>query len=257
MATRLYLTNSTAPYTPLTPSRGGWDQVTGAVTKLLGAAPGGTNTTVAASETSATNLFDVLLGRWVSAPAVAAGNLAGVVSWVFGVKQGTATTPHFRTHVHIFVTVGDTDVVRGTVLTDSIGAADWTTTATAATATPTVCQLAIFSEDGSGNLTQIAIITNDTTLWAGGSVGYTRSWVTPWSKVAGVRYALGLLVVSAVTLPTLYGLSFPNAAILGTILATAPRAYAAVPSQATMPSSVLASSFAGSGAPRMTYAELT
>jgi hypothetical protein len=132
-----------------------------------------------------------------------------------------------------------------------------TYSATAATATPTVCQLAIFSEDGSGNLTQIAIITNDTTLWAGGSVGYTRSWVTPWSKVAGVRYALGLLVVSGVTLPTLYGLTFPNAAIVGTIMATAPRAYAVVPSQATMPSSVLASSFAASGAPRMTYAELT
>jgi hypothetical protein len=132
MATRLYFTNSTAPYTPTTAFRGAWDSSTSSVTKLLGATPGGTATTIGIAEVNVTNNWDVMLGRWVSAPAVAAGNLSGVVSWVIGFKESSASMNAFD-HIHIFVTAGDTNTVRGTVLTDNIGATEWPLTATATT----------------------------------------------------------------------------------------------------------------------------
>ena len=127
-------------------------------------------------------------------------------------------------------------------------------TATSGTA-PTLCQLAVFSEDGSGNLTQVAITTNDTTLWnATGS--QSKSWSSSWSKTAGQRYACGLLCVSTGTLPSFYSMTASNAATLGIIWASSPRISGAVTSQTTMPSSVSSGSYANA-APRPFYAEFS
>lgn len=119
MAYRYYLTNSTAPYSPATLGRGTWSRTTGAVTKLLGSAPGGTATTVQGTKAATTNPYNTLVGRWVSVPLLA-GTLSGVVSWVIGaVENTTSANAVFR--IHIFVTAGDSDTVRGTVLTNFTG----------------------------------------------------------------------------------------------------------------------------------------
>ncbi|MGH7866812.1 MAG: hypothetical protein ACREP9_04035, partial [Candidatus Dormibacteraceae bacterium] len=131
MATRLYLTNSTTPFTP-TNNRGAWDQTTSAIIKYLGPAPGGAAATRGQAETSTNTAFDVLLGRWVSDGAVAAGNLSGFMSWAVGFLESISTADHFI-HVHAYVTAGDTDTVRGTLLTDSIGATELPTSATGTT----------------------------------------------------------------------------------------------------------------------------
>jgi hypothetical protein len=120
VATRLYFTNSTAPYSPATLGRGTYNRTTGAVTKLLGSAPGGTATTVSATKPTTTpNPYNTLAGRWVSAP-LSAGTLAGVVSWVIGSVENT-TSANAVPRIHIFVTAGDSDTVRGTVLSNYTG----------------------------------------------------------------------------------------------------------------------------------------
>lgn len=129
MAVRFYLTATAAPYTPTT-KRGAWDNSAATLARYLGPRPAGTATTAVGAETSATNNYDVLWGRWVSDAAVAAGTLSGTVEWIAGVLEA-ATDANAFWHVHIYVTSGDTDTVRGTLLTDSIGATEFPTTTAA------------------------------------------------------------------------------------------------------------------------------
>jgi hypothetical protein len=84
------------------------------------------------------------------------------------------------------------------------------TTATVATlgaaaATPTYCGMAVYSVAANGDLTQIAVTANDTTLFATANTAYAKAFTSSWSKVAGQRYAAGILVVSAAAMPTFMG----------------------------------------------------
>jgi hypothetical protein len=76
---------------------------------------------------------------------------------------------------------------------------------TAAGATPTLCRIGIYTVNPDGSLTLIAATANDTTLFATANTAYTRSWQTPFNKVAGQRYAVSPLVVTAATMPTFFG----------------------------------------------------
>lgn len=129
------------------------------------------------------------------------------------------------------------------------------TIASTAGATLTLCRLGIYSEAGNGDLTLVASIANDTTLWVSNSTAYSRAFSVAWSKTAGQRYALGMLVVGT-TLPLMYGLAFTNAAIAGTIMSTAPRIYGQVASQSDLPSTITAATVANA-APRYIYAEFS
>lgn len=126
--TRLYLTNTAAGYTPAT-KRGAWDLSTASLARQLGPVPSGTATTAAGTKSSATTNYDVLLGRWISDPIDRAGNLSGTVQWIIGVLE-SSTNANMVFHLHIFVTQGDSDVVRGTVLANDIGGLEWATAAT-------------------------------------------------------------------------------------------------------------------------------
>ncbi|MEU9050161.1 hypothetical protein AB0D37_07110 [Streptomyces sp. NPDC048384] len=132
MATRFWLTSSAAPYTPAT-TRGTWTDATATVTGLLGRQPAGASITSAKAETSAAAL-SVLLGRWISPPARAGGTLSGTVSFAAGRMQ-SASTSALVTRVHMYVTVGDSDTVRGTLLANWQGSTNWTTTAQGGEAT--------------------------------------------------------------------------------------------------------------------------
>lgn len=76
---------------------------------------------------------------------------------------------------------------------------------TAAGATPTLCRVGIWSEAANGDLTLVAAIANDTSLFAATNTGYTRALTSTFNKVLGARYAAGLLVVSGAALPTVVG----------------------------------------------------
>jgi hypothetical protein len=126
-ARRFYLGNASADYTPAT-IRGAWDDTASAVVNKLTYVPTGAAATAAVAETSTSGTHDVLCGRWVSDPASAAGTLAGYANFVIGAGESD-TAADLVWHMHIYVTVGDTDVVRGTLRTDYVGTTEFPTTA--------------------------------------------------------------------------------------------------------------------------------
>jgi hypothetical protein len=75
----------------------------------------------------------------------------------------------------------------------------------AAGATPTYAAFAVFSVDGSGNLTQVAITANDTSIFNGTFQTKKLATTAPWNKIAGQRYAYGILMVSSFAMPNVGG----------------------------------------------------
>lgn len=128
--TRWYLQNRAAPYTPAT-VRGAWDFTTGHVVMTLDPSKpgGGFRTSKQVAETNASTEYDVLLGRWVSGP-LAAQTISGTIDVCLGAMEGDpAGDMHW--HLHIYVTQGDSDTPRGTLLNDyreSAGVNEWPTT---------------------------------------------------------------------------------------------------------------------------------
>jgi hypothetical protein len=76
---------------------------------------------------------------------------------------------------------------------------------TAAGATPTLIRVGIYTVANNGDLTLVASTASDTTLLAAANTAYTKALSAPYAKVAGTRYALGLIVVTAAALPTMGG----------------------------------------------------
>ena len=120
--------------------------------------------------------------------------------------------------------------------TETINSVRVGTYTTAAGATPTLCRIGIYSVDGSGNLTLVASTANDTALFAAASTTYTKALSASWSKTAGQRYAVGVLVVTAATAPTIQG----QILSLGDELGQAPRLAGARAGQSDLPSSITA-----------------
>lgn len=114
----------------------------------------------------------------------------------------------------------------------------------AAAATPTVCRMGIYEEASNGDLTLVGATANDTTLFASTFASYTRAVITPFTKVAGRRYAFALLVVSAATMPQFASATFSGG---GAELSVSPRLAGVVSSQADLPASTTAASIAASG----------
>lgn len=106
---------------------------------------------------------------------------------------------------------------------------------TAAGATPTLVRFGVYSVDGSGNLALVASTPNDTTLLAGASTPYTKALSAVFNKVAGTRYAVAVLVVTAATAPTVAGLLSTVAGELG----RSPRICGVVTGQADLPANIV------------------
>lgn len=115
------------------------------------------------------------------------------------------------------------------------------TTGTAAGATPTLVRVGLYTVDGSGNLTLVASTANDTTLLAATNTAYTKALSAGYAKVAGVRYAVGVLVVTAAAAPTIMGLASSGAT---SEFGLTPRVTGSVSGQTDLPSSVAVGSIA-------------
>ena len=128
MATRFYIHNSSPDYTPAS-LRGAWDSTGSAVTKRLDGSKRGTTglTSITVAETSTNAEYDVLLLRAISGPLKAATIGTGTVNLVLGTDTSSSAAD-FHWHVHIYVTQGDSDTVRGTLLSDyreALGTNEW------------------------------------------------------------------------------------------------------------------------------------
>lgn len=115
---------------------------------------------------------------------------------------------------------------------------------TAAGATPTLVRYGLYLIAANGDGTLVASTPNDTSLFAGTLTPYPKSWLVAYNKVAGRRYAAGVLVVTAAASPTLVGV-----AIQGTAeAATAPRICGSLAGQSDLPNSFTDASLTAIGA---------
>lgn len=114
---------------------------------------------------------------------------------------------------------------------------------TAAGATPTLVRIGLYTVDSTGAGTLVASTANDTTLLAAASTAYPKAWSSPYVKVAGQRYALGIIVVTAFTAPTLGGMAYGVAAET----AVAPRTAGFLLGLSDLPASFLESALVSAG----------
>jgi hypothetical protein len=134
MATRLYLTNSAADFTPAT-LRGTYnDSTLSANVFALSTTKAGASTTAAVSESSTTNNYKALLHRFVSAPITGGTFTAADASYTIThtqARQESATGMNAFVYIVVYVTQGDTDTVRGTLIAPFVGATEFATSMTA------------------------------------------------------------------------------------------------------------------------------
>jgi hypothetical protein len=146
--TKLYLTKLTAGYEPPT-FRGAWDQTTGAITRQLSPqrAGGGVLSQHQVAESSATLNWDMLCYRGVSQP-LAAQTISGTINVVLSIWE-SFTSDNCVFHVHVYVTQGDSDTPRGTLLSDFVDSSEFAggRTGKAFTSARTLSSLAISDGD--------------------------------------------------------------------------------------------------------------
>jgi hypothetical protein len=97
------------------------------------------------------------------------------------------------------------------------------TGSTAAGATPSLVRYGVWEIDSAGAGTLVASTPNDTALLAAANTPYPKALSAPWAKVAGQRYAVGVLVVSAAAMPNYVGQLYTGTAVNLAWLAEAPR----------------------------------
>lgn len=86
----------------------------------------------------------------------------------------------------------------------------------------TLARLGIYAIDSAGAGTLVASTANDPTLFGATYTEYNRALTTPWSKVAGQRYATALLYVGATTAPNFHGIQYAGTGIVASILGLDP-----------------------------------
>lgn len=138
-------------------------------------------------------------------------------------------------------------------VTETITQLAFSSHTTAAGATPTLARYGLYSVDGSGNATLLASTANDTALFAAANTRYAKTLSASVNKVAGQRYAVGVLVVNAATMPSIAGASLGGAA--STLNNEAPRLVGMITGQSDLPASFTEASL-NNGSKLMPYAEL-
>lgn len=111
----------------------------------------------------------------------------------------------------------------------------------AAAATPTLIRVGLYTIDGTGAGALVAATASDTAMFAAVNTTYTRAWAASYAKVAGQRYALGVLVVTPAATPTFVGQA------VSADSATDPRLTGQVAAQTDLPSSFTAGQVTASG----------
>lgn len=116
--------------------------------------------------------------------------------------------------------------------------------ATAAAATPSLIRVGLYTVASNGDLTLVASTASDTSLLASANTIYVKALSASYAVTKGQRYALGLLVVTATTAPTVVG-QFPGSAT-SAFPGLSPRLCGVVASQADLPATVASASITNS-----------
>jgi hypothetical protein len=109
----------------------------------------------------------------------------------------------------------------------------WLTGSTPAGPTPTIIRIGLYDVANNGDLTLVASTGNDTTLMRVSNASNTKPLGAPYAKIAGHRYALGMLVVTVTTAPTVCG----NCTVggIGAEAGQSPKLTAALAAQTDLP----------------------
>ena len=118
---KMYLTNETATYVPSI-TVGGWEAGSTSANALLTYPSGAVAATGVTNSTTTAN-YDVRARMFISEPALVAGRIGGFVEWMARVRASSADL-HAVTYLAMWVTVGDTDVIRGASKSGS-GIVEW------------------------------------------------------------------------------------------------------------------------------------
>lgn len=116
---------------------------------------------------------------------------------------------------------------------------------TAAGATPTLVEYALFTVASNGNLTRIAAVTSDTGIFAAPNARYPKAFGAPVALLEGQVYATGLLLTTAAALPTV--LSAPGVGATAAAAAQAPRLMGRVTGQTAIAATYTSASVVNTG----------
>jgi hypothetical protein len=130
------------------------------------------------------------------------------------------------------------------VKSETIATVIYTVGTTSAGATPTLSRFGIWEASADGALTAlVASTTNDTALFTGtGSQQRSKALTAPFSKVRNKRYAVGALVVTGATVPTIAGCTYQSISGVSSIGGTRIAGQAAA--QSDLPATLAAGSVA-------------
>ena len=128
MPSRGYAQNAAAPYSPAT-MKGSWTATTGFVDRQLSTSKSGAAATVVTTKSVATNPSNLLAMRLVSPALLENKSITGTLQWILGVLESANTVNAFF-RVFAYVTQGDSDTSRGTLLTANVGATEYSTAGT-------------------------------------------------------------------------------------------------------------------------------
>ena len=183
--TRFYMQNA-APDVTVATHRGVWDQTASVLQRKLSRTKAGAIASLGVAETSTTNNWDVLLLKMVSEPIATSQTISGFLNWFAGAQESNAAQ-NANWHVHVYVTQGNTDTLRGTLYSDyseAAGINEWPTTAAGdGPVTPLrLTAVAALANDRivieAGYSARNTVATSYTgTLWYGGTLA-TDLWTT-------------------------------------------------------------------------------
>lgn len=183
MASRLYFGNGVSPIT--TTTKGGWGQVAGIVAKGLTTGPYGGAATIAISESSNTNNFQPMMGRWTSAPLQSAYNFTSgdTIDISIGALQSSSAVD--TTTLFIWVTNGDADTSHGTLLALSAGGTTWPTSVASRYRTGIACA-SVNASAGDRIVVELGYNANDTSTTSfTGTVNYGNTGTTDLNAADG------------------------------------------------------------------------
>lgn len=87
-----------------------------------------------------------------------------------------------------------------------------TSGSTPAAATPTLCRFGLYKEEANKDLTLIGSTVNNTALFATANTRYEQALSAPVDLIIHQRYAVGVLIISAVAMPNLLSSLFTGGA---------------------------------------------
>lgn len=130
--TRFYLSNVASPYDPplatVADADGDWDRFSTSTSKLSRVKEGAAASAgLSVGSTDAT--YDVLNRRFISDALTVGGTIQGSAEWVLKAREDSDDLNAYS-HVHLWVTQGDSNTPRGTLVADRVGAVELSSSTT-------------------------------------------------------------------------------------------------------------------------------